>query len=271
MSEPATGGAASIGHIVTALALLVGLAGPAASELVVLRDGDRVHGKLVVRGTLRLRLQTPYGLLIIPLDKIEKIVRDDGTEDVLGAHDPATPVPPPSTPAPAPTVKLGVIITGKTFWQAWDPRNGVPKDPSLRLEVRLDEKPVATYVDTEIDEGEIAGAVVNSFSFTPEAVTAVAGPGARLEMPETRPGRILLEIELPVESAGERKLRLAYQSNDGTRGDPAWRDLATTALDVTLTTQTPLFIKVEQDPGGMEYRKKQMRKVETFRIAARPE
>ena len=102
-------------------------------------------------------------------------------------------------------------------------------------------------------------------------MTAVPGPGARVLLPETRPGRILLEIELSAESAGERKLRLAYQSNDGTKGDPAWRDLATTALVVTLVPQTPLFVKVEQDPGGMDYRKKQMRNVETFRIAARPE
>ncbi len=254
----------------TALALLVGIAGPAAAEVVVLKDGDRVHGKLVVRGTVRLRLQTAYGLLVIPLDKVEKIVRDDGTEEVLGVHDPAAPAPPVPTPPPAPSVKLGVIITGKTFWQAWDPKNA-PRDPSLRLEVRLDEKPVAAYVDTQVDEGEIAGAVVNAFSFTPEAMTAVPGPGARLLLPETRPGRILLEIELSAERAGERKLGLAYQSNDGTQGDPAWRDLATTSLVVTLTAQTPLFLKVEQAPGDMEYRRKQMRNVETFRIAARPE
>jgi hypothetical protein len=257
-------------RVLAAAALLAGLAGVAGAETIVLRDGDRLHGKLVVRGTVRLRLQTPYGLLIIPLDKIEKIVADDGTEEVLGAADPAAaPVAAPTPPPPA-AVKLGVIITGKTFWQAWDPKT-VPRDPSLRLEVRLDEKPVAAYVDTEIDEGEIPGAVVNSFSFTPEAMTAVAGPGARVLMPETRPGRILLEIELLAEIAGERKLRLAYQSNDGSKGDPAWRDLATTALVVTLVQQTPLFVKVEQDPGGMEYRKKQMRNVETFRIAARPE
>lgn len=256
---------------VTVVALLFALAAPAVAEIVVLRDGDRVRGKLVVRGTQRLRLQTAYGLLIIPLDKIEKIVRDDGTEEVLGGQDPAVAAPPPTPPPPAPSVKLGVIITGKTFWQAWDPKVGVPKDPSIRLEVRLDEKPVAAYVDTQVDEGEIVGAVVNSFSFTPEAVTAVAGPGARVLLPETRPGRILLEIELSVASAGERKLRLAYQSNDGTKGDPAWRDLATTSLVVTLAAQTPLFVKVEQDPGGMEFRKKQMRNVETFRIAARPE
>jgi hypothetical protein len=254
-----------------ALAVVAGIAGPLAAEVVFTRDGDRVQGKLVARGTVRLRLQTPYGLLIIPLEKIEKIVREDGTEEVLNARDPAAPVATAPAAPPPPVVKLGVIITGKTFWQAWDPKTGVPSDPSLRLEVRLDEKPVATYVDTEIDEGEIPGAVVNAFSFTPEAMTAVPGPDARVLLPETRPGRILLEIDLAAEIAGERKLRLAYQSNDGTKGDPAWRDLATTSLVVTLSKETPLFVKVEQNPGGMEFRRKQMRNVDTFRIAARPE
>ncbi|HEY6555515.1 MAG TPA: hypothetical protein VI669_19315 [Vicinamibacteria bacterium] len=255
-----------------AAALLAGFAAPALAELVVLRDGDRVHGKLVVRGTVRLRLQTPYGLLIIPLDKIEKIVRDDGSEESLNAPDAAGAAVALAAPTPPPpaAVRLGLIITGKTFWQAWDPKS-LPQDPSLRLEVRLDEKTVAAYVDNQIDEGEIAGAVVNSFSFTPEAVTAVPGPGARVLLPETRPGRILIEVELSVENAGERKLSLAYQSNDGTPGNPAWRDLATTALVVTLTQGTPLFVKVEQDPAGMEFRRKQMRNVQNFRIAARPE
>jgi len=257
-------------RIGAALAVLAGAPGLLAAETVILRDGDRVRGKLVVRGTQRLRLQTPYGLLIIPLDKIEKIVRDDGTEEVLNGQGPTAPVTAPPPPPP-PAVKLGVIITGKTFWQAWDPKAGVPSDPSLRLEVRLDEKPVAAYVDTQIDEGEIPGAVVNAFSFTPEAMTAVPGPDARVLLPETRPGRILLEIDLATEIAGERKLSLAYQSNDGTKGDPAWRDLATTSLVVTLSKETPLFVKVEQDPGAMEFRKKQMRNVDTFRIAARPE
>jgi len=258
------------GRAALALALSLGLSTPAPAEVVTLRDGDRVHGKIVARGTVRLRIQTPYGLLIIPLEKVEKIVHDDGAEEVMGAREPDAPAPPPPTPPPPP-VKLGIIITGKTFWQAWDPRSGVPQDPSVRLEVRLDERPVAAYVDTLIDEGEISGAVVNAFSFTPDAVTAVPGPDARVLLPENRPGRILLEIQLPAERAGERKLGLAYQSNDGSKGDPAWRDLATTSLVVTLKVDAPVFIKVEQDPGGMEFRRKQMRNVETFRIAARPE
>jgi len=250
--------------------LAVVLTGAARAEMVVLRDGDRVHGKIVARGTVRVRIQTPYGLLIIPLDKVEKIVAEDGTEEVLGAAQAPPPAPPKPTPPPVP-VKLGVVITGKTFWQAWDPKGGIPQDPSLRLEVSLDEKTVAAYVDNQLDEGEISGAAVNTFAFTPEAVTAVPGADARVLLPETRPGRILLEVELPVERAGEHKLRLAYQTNDGSKGDPAWRDLASTSLVVTLKVESPLFVRVEQDPGAMEFRRKQMRNVETFRIAARPE
>jgi hypothetical protein len=256
---------------ILSVTLVLGLSAPAPAEIVALRDGDRVRGKIVARGTVRLRIQTAYGLLIIPLDKVEKIVHEDGSEEVLGASGPAAPAPPPPPAPTTPPVKLGVIITGKTFWQAWDPKVGVPEDPSLRLEVRLDEKPVAAYVDTQLDEGEISGAVVNAFAFTPEAVTAVAGPDARVLLPDTRPGRILLEIELPAERAGERKLGLAYQSNDRTKGDPGWRDLATTSLVITLKLDAPVFVKVEQDPGDMEFHRKQMRNVETFRIAARPE
>jgi hypothetical protein len=243
-----------------ALALLAASAQRAPAEIVTLRNGDRVRGKLVARGTVRLRLQTAYGLLVIPLDQIAKIARDDGSEEVLrevAEAGPATAPTPAPTPPPTP-VKLGLIVTGKTFWQAWDPRASVPPDPSLRLEVRLDEKPVASYVDTAVDEGEIEGAVVNAFSFAPDAVTAVAGPDARVLLPDTRPGRILLEIELPADRAGERKLGLAYQSNDGTRGDPAWRELASTSLVVALKPDAPLFIRVEQDPGDMEFRRRQM-------------
>jgi Ca2+-transporting ATPase len=40
------------------------MAAAARADVVVLKDGDRVRGKTVARGTKRLRLQTAYGLLI---------------------------------------------------------------------------------------------------------------------------------------------------------------------------------------------------------------
>ena len=239
--------------------------GAARAEIVTLHDGERVQGKLVARGTKRIRLQTPYGLLVIPIELVDKIVRDDGTEEVLNA-----PAPPPAPPTPPPPpARLRLVITGKTFWQAWDPKSGLPLDPSLRFEVRLNDEPVAAFVDAKVDPGEIPGAVVNSFGFTPDATTVALSEGAHLLPSDTKPGRILLEIDLPGRLAGDRKLRLAYQANDGSPTEPVWRDLASTALDVTLRADAPLFVRIEQDPGRMEFSKKQMRYVDTFHLTAR--
>jgi hypothetical protein len=244
--------------------LALALTGAARADLLTLHDGERVQGKLVARGTKRIRLQTPYGLLVIPIELVDKIVHDDGTEEVLNA-----PAPTPAPPAPpAPPARLRLIITGKTFWQAWDPKSGLPLDPSLRFEVRLNDEAVAAFVDAKVDPGEIAGAVVNSFGFTPDATTVALSEGAHLLPSDTKPGRILLEVDLPGRLAGDRKLRFAYQANDGSPTEPVWRDLASTSLDVTLRADAPLFVRVDQDPGRMEFSKKQMRYVDTFHLSA---
>jgi hypothetical protein len=246
------------------LGLLLGSSALRA-DVLVLVDGDRVTGKIVAQGTRRVRIQTPYGLLIVPLEKIERIRKDDGTEEVLNAPPPS---PPPSAPPPPP-MRLVVVITGAVFWQAWDPK-AAPEDPSLRLEVRLDEKPVAAYVDGTLDP-DIPGAIVNSFSFTPETLAVVATPHVRLLPPEARPGRILLEIDLPLQAPPPRHLRLAYQANEGSLAEPAWRDLAEASVEVELRPETPVFVKVEQDRGKMEFSKRRMKGVDTFRMVAKVE
>lgn len=249
--------------------LLLGLVllGPASlgADVVVMRDGDRFTGKTVIRGTRFLNLQTPYGRLRIPLDKIERIVKEDGTEEVM------SPAGGPVGLAPRPKpVRLLLAITGKTFWQAWHPK-GPPPDPTLRLEVRLDEKAIAAYADGLLDEGEIPDAIVNSFSFAPDAVKLLPSPGVQLLAPEVRPGRVLLEIVVPPESGGRHRLRLAYQTNERTRAEPAWRDLVETTTDVELSPESPTMVQVEQDRGRMDYGKRRMRNVETFRVVARVE
>ncbi len=251
-------------RILLAAALLFGSSGLQA-EVLVLVDGDRVSGKIVASGTKRIRIQTPYGLLVVPREKIERIKEDGGAAAVLNAP-PATPAP---LPPPPPTLRLVVVITGGVFWQAWDPK-AAPADPSLRLEVRLDEKPVAAYVDATLDP-DIPGAIVNSFSFAPETLAVVASPNIRLGPPETRPGRILLEIDLPQQTPPPRHLRLAYQANEGTTAEPAWRDLAEASLEVDLKTEAPTFVKVEQDRGKMEFSKRGMRNVDTFRMVVKAE
>ena len=247
--------------IFPALLALALLASP-ADEVVILTNGDRISGKVLAKGRKLLRLQTPHGLLQIPLDKIDRLHHPDGTEEVI--------TPPPSAGAvaakPPPPVKIVVAITGKTFWQAWD-AEAAPSDPTLRLELRVDDRPAATWIDSTVDQGEIKKAVVNSFSFTPESLKVAAGPGVKALSPEIRPGRIHLALELPAELAGARKLRLAYQANGGTALAPEWRDLVLTEVTLVLQVDAPNVFRVEQDRGGMEYAKRHMKNVETFQLA----
>lgn len=251
-----------------AATLALGLWAPARADTYVLVGGDRITGKTLLKGTKTLRVQTPYGRLVIPRAKVERILHDDGTEEVLNA--PEAPLPPPPPP-----MRLVLVITGKSFWYAWDPPKGSTVDPTLRLELRLDEETVATYVDAQTDPQDLAGAkAINTFSFEPEAVTMVPGPGAAVTSPETRPGRIVLKIDLPAEMAGRHRLRAAYQVNDATTTEPAWRDTAATTGDVELQDGAPAFLQVRQDAGRMEFSgftRRRMKNVETFRMEAQAE
>jgi hypothetical protein len=247
-------------------ACLVLTAAWARADVYYMTDGDRISGKTLSQASGFYKVDTPYGRVAIPKGRVAKIVHDDGREEVLGL--PAA--PPPLEPAPA-KVRLVLTISGATFFQAWNPKDGVPADPSLRLEVSLDEEAVASYTDSRTDP-EIPGAVVNSFSFGPEDVTLVAGPGATLDRPETRPGRVTLKIDLPAGTAGERRLRFAYQANDGSAESPAWRDLVDTLIHVDLKTDAPTIVEIRQDRGNMEFSglmHKKMKNVETFRIEAK--
>lgn len=244
-----------------ALPFLALLALPAAADVYHLSDGDRITGKTVSKAGNQFRIQTPYGRLTIPKAKVHKIVKDDGTEELLNV--------PIGIPTPAPTpppLRLVLIVTGASFWQAW-PAKEAAADPTLRFQVSLDEEPLATYVDAQTDP-DIPGAVVNAFSFepgiaidAPEAVTAHA--------PESRPGRISLKLEVPAERAGERRLRVAYQTNDAGKEQPAWRDVSAASIHVALESDTTNFVRLRQDRGRMEFSgltRKRMKNVETFRI-----
>lgn len=243
--------------------LAIGLAVLARAEIVVLTDGDRITGQVIAKGTKRIRVQTAYGLLVIPREKVERIKKDDGTEEVLNA--PATP---PTTVPPPPPVRLVLAITGSTFWQAWDPK-AAPADCSLRLLVQLDGRATGAYRDPVLDPEDLPKATVNTFSFLPDTVAREPGPGVKLLPPETKTGRILLPMELPTAEAGPHKLRIVYQSNDGPFGAPQWQDLAEAALDVELDRGRPTVVRIEQARGAMEFAKKRMKGVETFVLGAR--
>ena len=253
-----------------ALALSL-LASSARGDVFILRGGDRITGKPVLEGKRSFKVQTPYGLLTIPRAKVDRIVRPDGA---------VVPVNPESAAEAAasafrPEIKrarLILIITGKTFWQAWDPKTNPAPDPTLRLEVSLDEEVVATYVDAKTDP-DIPGAVVNTFSFAAEDVAVSAGEQVLVLPPEPRPGRITLKVDVPMAEA-PRRLRLAYQASEGPADEKTWRDLATGSTDIELRGEAPTFVRVAQDRGRMEYTgfpRKRMKFAETFKLDLSPE
>jgi hypothetical protein len=245
---------------------------PGPPDVYFLRNGDRVTGRTLSRGKTSIAVQTPFGRLAIPRSRIARIVRPDGSEEVINGVEDAPAGASAAAPAPAPTPvsgngRLAVAITGKTFWQAWD-RKETERDPTLRLELRLDEDPVVVYGDGQLDEGQIEGALVNSFSFA-EGLTVAPAPGVRVHPAEVRPGRIVLKIDLPTSGPATRRLRLAYQVNAGTNEEPAWKDVASAATDVTLSPSQPSLVEVRQERGRMEFAgfpRRRMKNVETFEL-----
>ena len=245
---------------------------PGPPDVYFLRNDDRITGHTLSRGKNSIAVLTPFGRLAIPRSRIARIVRADGTEEVLNAEEPASPARPAAAPAPAPTPRAGsgrlaVAITGKTFWQAWD-RKEIERDPTLRLELRLDEEPVVVYGDGQLDEGQIEGALVNSFSFA-EGLTVAPAAGVRVHPAEVRPGRIVLKVDLPSTGAAPRRLRLAYQVNTGSNEEPAWKDVVSAATDVTLSPTQPALVEVRQERGRMEFAgfpRRRMKNVETFEL-----
>ena len=249
-----------------ALALLLG-APLLRADVVVLVNGDRVTGRVVGKITRRVRLQTPYGVLVIPADKVERIRRDDGSEELLNVR-----------PAPTrrrhrrhrPPRPSWWWWAAHTFWQAWDPK-AAPEDPSLRLEVRLDDRVVASYTDVNLDPEDLPKAVVNSFVFSPERLFVSAAEGVTVAPPELAAGQIRLPIVFPAELAGRRRLRLAYQVNDAGSAAPQWRDVVLALGEVVLAPGRAAGVRVVQERGTMDYVQRRMRNVETFRATLAPE
>jgi len=246
------------------VAALAGTTSALAADVLLMRNGDRVSGRIVGETSRSIRIETPYGRLLVPRGSIERIQREGKPEEVLNPPAPGAPIPGGVERG----VRLVLVVLGKTFWHAWDPRDA-PPDPSLRFEVRVDEDPVASYLDSTDDPDEIPRATVNTFSFAAGDVAATGAPGVEVSPPEVRAGRIVLKLDLPLTRAGKRKVRVAYQANAGTPEAPAWRDLAEASLTLDLDTAGASFVQLKQDPGRMEFAgfpRRRMRRVETFRI-----
>jgi hypothetical protein len=245
---------------VLVLAAALGLLAPAApADQVLLVNGDRISGRLIGKLARRVRLQTPYGTLAIPRSRIERILYDDGTEELLNAP----PAPPP--PTPPPLAMLRIDVGGASFWRAWNP-DVPPEDPSLRLELRLDERVIVTYTDDSLDPEDLPKAVVNSFVFSPERLAVRPAAGVTVAPPELAPGEIRLRLGLPASLAGPQHLRLAYQVNDGPSAEPVFWDVVGAETEVRLVPGSETRVRVVQDRGSMEYTRRRMRYVETFRV-----
>jgi hypothetical protein len=246
---------------------------PAGADVFILLTGDRITGKPVLRGKRTITVQTQFGRLVIPRSRIERIIGADGREELVNAPAiVAAPTPAPASVRPTPRPRLTLVVQGQTFFYGWDKKDAVNVDPSLRLEARLDEEPLASWVDGRTDPGA-PGAILNSFSFAPEDVSAFARRGVELSSPEVQPGRAVLKIGLPLETT-RRRLRLTYQINEGDALHPEWRDLAQGTADVRLRPDTPTIVQVKQDRGGMEFSgfsRRRMKNVETFHIELVPE
>jgi hypothetical protein len=150
----------------------------ATADTVHLVGGDRITGKVAASGKRAQRVVTPFGRLLIPNAKIDKIVYDDGREEDFLAV--------PSVPREH--LRLQFTLIGDSFWQAWDPRNA-PEDPTLRLMLMIDGEAVATYIDTKLDS-DIENAVVNTFAFEPQQTVRTTWQEARALPPEATPGRV---------------------------------------------------------------------------------
>jgi hypothetical protein len=242
------------------------------AEVIWLRNGDRLTGTIVSETKTSLRLKLPFATLLIPKSRIERLTRADGKEEVLtesplvAAGAKPAPTPPPAPPRP----NLVLAVTGASFWQAWD-RKEAPADPTLRLQVRIDEQPVATWVDATLDPEDLPGAVVNTFAFTSGDEAGEAAPGVLITPPEVQPGRVVLRIGAPAFAGADRHVRVSYQVNEGSDAAPAWRELAAGGTTASLRPDGPTILQLRQDRGRMEFTRKRMREVDTFRIEIVPE
>ena len=238
------------------VASLVVAAAADAADVVHLRDGDRITGRVAGTTDKNYRVVTPYGRLLIPKDKIDRILYSDGREEVLAA-------PPPTEPQPVP---LELVISGDSFWQAWAP-DEAPVDASLRLLLTVDGQPVAAYVDRHLDP-DIPGAVVNTFAFDPGQTGRTLWNQTRAQPPEIERGRATLRLGLMPPVYGERKLVLTYQTNLALADEPSWHDLVEASLTFVAFESTGTVIQVQQSRGAMSFggvlRRKKMRGVETF-------
>ena len=237
---------------------------PGPPVVVWLLNGDRLTGTIASESKTAIRVKLPFASILVPKSSIERLSRD-GKEEVLHeATEHVTVVAPAPRPAAVPAAHLVLVITGASFWQAWD-RKDAPVDPTLRLHIRIDEAEVAAWADGTLDPRDLPGAVVNTFAFTGEEA-GLAAPHVLLSPPEIQPGRVVLRVDVPGVVGENRRLSVTYQVNESSVENPAWRDVVMATATLTLRGDGPTVIQLRQARGQMEFARKRMREVESFRI-----
>ena len=237
---------------------------PGPPVVVWLLNGDRLTGTIASESKTSLRVKLPFASILIPKNSIERLSRDGKEEILHEAREQVTVVAPaPRVPA-VPTAHLVLVLTGASFWQAWD-RKDAPVDPTLRLHIRIDEAEVAAWADGTLDPRDLPGAVVNTFAFTGDEA-GLAAPHVLLSPPEVQPGRVVLRVDVPRVVGENRRLSVTYQVNEGSVENPAWRDVVMATSTLTLRGDGPTPIQLRQTRGQMEFARKHMREVESFRI-----
>src|SRR5262245_7887026 len=88
-------------------------------DVFFLTNGDRITGKAVSTGKRLYIIQTSFGRLTIPRGQIERIRHPDGTDEAPGAAGGM------EAGVPRQRARLILIIVGKLFWQAWNPKEVV--------------------------------------------------------------------------------------------------------------------------------------------------
>jgi len=238
---------------------------PGPPIVVWLINGDRLTGTVVSESKTSLRVKLPFASVLIPKDRVERLVRAGGKEEVLHEAAEHVTVVAPAPRAPAvPTAHLVLVLTGASFWQAWD-RKDAPVDPTVRLHIRIDEAEVAAWADGTLDPRDLPGAVVNTFAFTGDEA-GLAAPHVLLSPPEVQPGRVVLRVDVPGVVGENRRLSVSYQVNEGSLENPAWRDVVMATATLTLRGDGPTPIQLRQSRGQMEFARKHMREVESFKI-----
>ena len=237
---------------------------PGPPVVVWLLNGDRLTGTIASESKTSLRVKLPFASILIPKNSIERLSRD-GKEEILHESREQVTVVAPAPRVPAvPTAHLVLVLTGASFWQAWD-RKDAPVDPTLRLHIRIDEAEVAAWADGTLDPRDLPGAVVNTFAFTGDEA-GLAAPHVLLSPPEVQPGRVVLRVDVPRVVGENRRLSVTYQVNEGSVENPAWRDVVMATSTLTLRGDGPTPIQLRQTRGQMEFARKRMREVESFRI-----